>query len=78
MAALVKTRCVLDDVEPALDHLAQSSSGPQSLDPWTLAQVSCRPLQHSPDLPREVGVYVQSSKHLAETWNLFGVISSFL
>ncbi|CAM9988984.1 unnamed protein product [Ascophyllum nodosum] len=39
LAALVKTRCILDNFQPALDLLAKTSSGPQSVEQWTLNQV---------------------------------------
>ncbi|CAM9252394.1 unnamed protein product, partial [Laminaria digitata] len=39
LAALVKARCVLDNVEPALQMLAHDHLSPESIEPWTLKQV---------------------------------------
>lgn len=39
LSALVKTRCVLDDFEPALHMLAGDQGSPESIETWTLQQV---------------------------------------
>lgn len=39
LAALIKTRCILDNFEPALEMLAKNHASPQSIEPWTLTQV---------------------------------------
>ena len=39
LSALVKTHCTLENIEPALDLLTNTSSCPQSVEQWTLAQV---------------------------------------
>ncbi|CBJ28284.1 expressed unknown protein [Ectocarpus siliculosus] len=39
LEALVKTNCVLDNFEPALKMLADSTTSPESLQPWSLDQV---------------------------------------
>lgn len=39
LAALVKTRCVLDNFEAALEMLANDKISPDSIEPWTLDQV---------------------------------------
>ncbi|CAM9504228.1 unnamed protein product [Ectocarpus sp. 12 AP-2014] len=39
LEALVKTNCVLDNFEPALKMLADSTTSPESVQPWSLDQV---------------------------------------